>query len=203
MTNTEPPSRKGPWAKPEVIIGVISVVVAIIFGVAQCGGASSRQGGSPQATPATPASTETNPIAAQQSSRTPVASSPTQVQPSSNQQTWTGTVRISNEDFTHETPQVNGGVFYHGTVQYDSSNNLLQFSSDAVALWNQSNDPSFNDCVNLTQTQALSQDEYQRLPYRPDQGICYVWESGALFLRGEGPPTGEAVEMRGIKWSLQ
>jgi hypothetical protein len=70
MTNTEPPSRKGPWAKPEVIIGVISVVVAIIFGVAQCGGASSRQGGSPQATPATPASTETNPIAAQQSSRT-------------------------------------------------------------------------------------------------------------------------------------
>lgn len=127
---------------------------------------------------------------------------PNQTRP--NSPTWTGTLRVTDQgtDMGLTTPATDtvGGK---ATVVYDGQRGTLSTENAYPAgLWTSTADPSYEQCLTLLQTQALSRDEARAVPYRRGQGLCIVTfnEAAVVFVRGESPAGSEAVQMRGVRW---
>lgn len=131
--------------------------------------------------------------------------------PPRNTPTWTGLLRITSTgtDLSVQPPTVVGdNVSYRVTVAYTPSQQTLAVGyaglGGPAAIWPGATDPTYEQCLAQVQTQPLSQNEQQMVPYRQGQGVCIVTYHGVAmaFVRGISPPGTEAVEMHGIRWPM-
>lgn len=106
---------------------------------------------------------------------------------------------------SYQPPKVDtlGGT---STVRYSSNSGTLTIENQGpAAIWSDPRDPTYDECLALVNAQPLSNSEMNSgIPYSSGQGLCIITlgKAAMAFVRGDGNPSGDAVEMSAKRWPL-
>jgi hypothetical protein len=185
------PDRNHFWTIVGSAAGVVGVIVAIVAIVV------AHRDAKPPPTVPPGAGTVAAP---------PVTGPPPQTQSGSDvQPVWTGAVRITGDGltFADEKPHPIGinTPYYPGSV-YKKADLFIPRNAGAAALWLESVDPTYTECVDYVNAQPLSGNElggWNGIKVKSGTGLCYAFGNSLVFLRVVDV-TAEAIQAKATKY---
>lgn len=153
----------------------------------------------PSSDPALPTETEFPTPSATPTEQVTPSGAPGGAAPDSSKPQWQGQVRVTDDGIDLDpVPPSKGGSW---DVAYYADRNVFFFNYVVMSPWTGTGEPTYEDCLNLTSTQALSSSEAQNVRYQEGASYC-TWTSAdkLTFVRPMPPASGDGIQVNATIW---